>query len=252
MLIFTEKTMESIIDNLKKIEIEVEGKNLQVFDRFPDFIPFVGEEYDSGKHKKLLLIWESYYDTTKPVREIIKCTDSWYFDAKKEEIKEVFGKKTNDYERSWNFASKMHKEGKDRLFKWKKKKRTKIPNWTFQNVEMVLNEKTKEQDKNSFKYCAGYNYYLRPASNSSSIKSKNLDEEVARKTLKKIIDILEPDIVVFFSKKANASFNLRNNNVTFEAFVHPACAWWNKEYGKKSDRANGKKRFEEFIKNLYQ
>ena len=231
--------MENKIDNLKNIEIEVEGKKLLVFERFPNFIPYIGEEYGSGNHKKLLLIWESYY-TTKSVPEILEKPSSWYFDAKDDEIEKIFGNKKNHYEHHWNFASKMHKDGIDR----------KSP--TFQNVEKILDKFSI--DKNSFKYCAGYNYYLRPALDSSSIKSDKLDEEVARETLKAIIQVLEPDAVIFFSKKANASFKpyrVELEHIKYKAFVHPASAWWNRKSGKEPQKT-GKKRFEEFIEELYQ
>jgi hypothetical protein len=236
-------------EEFKNIKIKVGDKEISVFERFPDFIPFIGDKYGSGKHKKLLLIWESYY-TNKSVPKIMKSTDKWYFEEQPEEVFKVlalFNEKTNDYERPWNFASKMHKDGRDRLFKWK----TKVPNWTFQNVERILNEKTKEEDGNSFKYCAGYNYYLRPALKSSSIKQDKIDEDVAVETLKKIIDELKPDFVVFFSKKAHTSFKSHKKefeNVEFKAFVHPACAWWNTKSGK--DKKSGKERFEEFIEQI--
>jgi hypothetical protein len=37
--------------------------NLKIFQRFPNFIPFVDENYADAQ-PKTLLIWESYYDTT--------------------------------------------------------------------------------------------------------------------------------------------------------------------------------------------
>lgn len=231
--------MENKIDNLKNIEIKVDGKSLCIFKRFPNFTPFIGEEYCSSKHKKLLLIWESYY-TTKSVPEILEKSKSWYFDAKSDEVEKIFGNKQNHYEHHWNFASKMHKDGIDR----------KSP--TFQNVEKILDKFST--DKNSFKYCAGYNYYLRLALNSSSIKSDKLDEKVAIETLKAIIQELEPDAVLFFSKKANTSFKPYRSefaDIKFKAFVHPASAWWNRKSGKEPQKT-GKQRFEEFIEKLYQ
>lgn len=237
--------MESKIDNLKNIEIEVEGKKLQIFDRFPNFIPYVGGEYGrDDKHKKLLLIWESYYDTTGKTTKYDKDVRGWYVSEKKDIIDNYFCKLFKDgsesYNNHWNFASKMYEKGIDR----------KSP--TFQNAEKILDKFS--MDKNSFKYCAGYNYYLRPASNSSSIKSNNLDEEVAREALKAIIQELKPDVVIFFSKKANASFKpyrVELEPIKYKAFVHPASAWWNRKSGKEPQKT-GKQRFEEFIEELYQ
>ncbi len=230
--------MENKFENLKQIEIEVNSKRFLIFERFPDFAPFVGGEYGCSKYKKILLIWESYYDKNGK-KEIIKCPNRWYFDAGIDEIKKIFGDKTNDYERWLNFARKMHEKGKDR------------ESLTFKNVEKILNKFSG--DENSFRYCAGYNYYLRPASNSSSIKADKLDEEIAAKTLEKIIDILKPDVVVFLSKKANTSFKTyfktyknKFSTIQFKSFVHPACAWWNRKSGKEPKKS-GEERFEEFI-----
>ncbi|KAA6345361.1 hypothetical protein EZS27_007078 [termite gut metagenome] len=85
---------------------------------------------------------------------------------------------------------------------------------TFSNVEKFL----------PFKYCAGYNYYLRPATNAKSIKDTVLDNEIAINTLQEIIKILQPNFVIFFSKKSCNSFQKKCENVEFKAFVHPACA----------------------------
>lgn len=236
--------MKNLIDNLKNIEIEIKDgrefsvKGIRIFDRFPNFSPFVGDKYGSDESKKLLLIWESYY-TTKSALPILKSSERWYFDSQNDEVQKLFGNKTNDYERHWNFASKMHEEGVDR----------KSP--TFQNIEKVLDKYSKE--KKSFKYCAGYNYYLRPALKASSIRSDKLDEKVAAETLKAVIKELNPNTVIFFSKKANASFKPHREefeNVKFKAFVHPASPWWNRKSGK--EQKSGKERFEEFIEKLHQ
>lgn len=246
---------EEVICKLKNTEIEVGSGKINIFERFPDFMPFIGDEYysNSSKSKKMLFIWESYYDTKNRLKKYDEDTKGWYENEEQELIDEYFCKmfkkdkeKTN-YNNHWNFASKMHKNGIDR----------KSP--TFRNVEKVLDEFLK--DKNSFKYCAGYNYYLRPATNSSSIKSDPLDEEVAAKALKAIIEKINPNKVVFFSKKASESFKKAIDyfkldkegfeNIEFETFVHPACAWWNREYKKpketKKDKKCGRERFRKFI-----
>lgn len=227
------------IEGLRNIEIKVQGKNLSIFNRFPNFIPFVGDEYEN---KRILLIWESYYITEKSAPEILKNTNRWYFEASDDETIRFIGSKPHDYQHYWNFASKMHEKGISRNTS------------TFQNVEKVLN-KFFSEDTNSFKYCAGYNYYLRLASHSSSIKSDKLDDEVARETLKEIINILKPKTVIFFSKKASKSFSKCKNpykeeGIKFKAFVHPACAWWNTKYGKEPKKS-GRERFEDFIKEEF-
>jgi hypothetical protein len=78
----------------------------------------------------------------------------------------------------------MHKKGID----------SKSP--IFNNVGEILD----------FENCAGYNFYLHPAKNAQSINATALDNTIATETLKSIIAILQPDFVVFFSKKSRDIF----------------------------------------------
>ena len=204
-------------------------EKIEIFKRFPHFIPFIGEKY-ADSPTKVLLIWESYYDTTDKTTQYDKNVEGWYENEKKEVIDSYFCKMSKDdgkenYNNHWNFASKMHAKGIDR----------KSP--TFSNVEKIL----------PFQYCAGYNYYLRPATGAKSIKDTVLDNEIANNTLQEIIKVLQPDFVVFFSKKSYKSFRKKCENVEFKAFVHPASAWWNRKHGKA--KQSGRERFEQFCKD---
>jgi len=111
-----------------------------------------------------------------------KNVEDWYKNDKKEVVDGYFckifrkGERRENYDNHWNFASKMHEKSIDR----------KSP--TFRNVEEFL----------PFQYCAGYNYYLRPATNAKSIKDTVPDNEIAINTLQEIIKILQPDFVLFF------------------------------------------------------
>ncbi|KAA6320903.1 hypothetical protein EZS27_029385, partial [termite gut metagenome] len=138
-------------------------EEIKVFKRFPNFIPFIGKKY-AETPMKVLLIWESYYDTTGKTKKYNKDVEGWYKNDKTEVINnyfcELFKDGTENYNNHWNFASKMHEKGIDR------------GSPTFSNVEKFL----------PFKYCAGYNYYLRPATNAKSIKDTVLDNEIAINT----------------------------------------------------------------------
>lgn len=203
-----------------------ELSEIEIFRRFPNFIPFVGDKYADAP-TKLLLVWESYYDTKNKTTQYDKNVKRWYEEEPKETIDGLFSKMYKDgrqpHNNHWNFASKMHKNGIDR------------GNPTFKKIAKVL----------PFEYCAGYNYYLRPATNATSIKTKALDNEVAADTLQKIIETLKPNFVLFFSKKSYEAFGRKEyGGATIEKFVHPASAWWNKGHGKP--KQTGKERFEEF------
>ena len=226
-------------EQLRQIKIDVNDNHQKfaVFERFSDFAPFVAEHY--GSDKKILLIWESYYTTSSKSWDIINFPEKWYFDSPQADIDGIkeFAKvkEKEEYCRHWNFASKMHPKGIDRKSR------------TFSNVENIL-KKYFPKEKNPFEFCAGYNFYLRPAETSKTIGEKSIDNEIAAKTLKEVIRILTPEYVVFFSKKSYEEFKDYKKEfptVVFKAFTHPACRWWNKAYGK--ERQSGKDRFKDFL-----
>lgn len=63
----TKDVQQQLKEQLKqeKIEVEVDGskRGFAVFERFPDFVPYIAKGY--GDSKKILLIWESYYASYK-------------------------------------------------------------------------------------------------------------------------------------------------------------------------------------------
>lgn len=79
---------------------------------------------------------------------------------------------------------------------------------------------------------AFYNYFLRPALNDGGSKGFNpegIDNEVAGVAMTGVIDRLNPDLVVFLSKKAYDEFTkycrrcgLEHGDVIIAAVAHPA------------------------------
>ena len=92
----------------------------------------------------------------------------------------------------------MHPDGRDRK------------SCTFANVANVFKEFIPKGE-DPFRYCAGYNFYLRPAKEMESIKDKPINRKIAAKTLRKVIDILNPEYVVFLSKKSYGVFKKKCN-----------------------------------------
>lgn len=244
----TKDVQQQLKEQLKqeKIEVEVDGskRGFAVFERFPDFVPYIAKGY--GDSKKILLIWESYYASYKESIEAVKSPAKWYFDTPQEDIdklKEFRKGKKEEYLREWNFASKMHPDGRDRKSR------------TFANVANVFKEFIPKGE-DPFRYCAGYNFYLRPAKEMESIKDKPIDREIAAKTLRKVIDILNPEYVVFLSKKSYGVFKKECKgfkqefpSVVFAAFAHPSPLhnWWNRKHGK--DKLSAKERFTQFLRD---
>ncbi|KAA6335387.1 hypothetical protein EZS27_016368 [termite gut metagenome] len=226
-------------------KFEEELKQIEIFERFPNLIPHVSNNYGNGKHKKLLLVWESYYDSWDLLKD--KSVDDWYKDEDTPQLWESYPKKAGKH---WNFKCKIDKDGCDKS------------GGTFLNPEEVLKTVEKEDP---YSYCAGYNYFLRPAPEAITLNIKEIDEKYAFEAFKKIVDIIKPDMIAFFSKKSYNSFKkyrakqeaaelaLLNDtklfeNIKIKAVQHPACAWWNKKSGKES-KMTGRERFENFIIN---
>ena len=241
----TKDLRQQLKEQLKQVKIEVtvneKNREFAVFERFPDFVPYIAEGY--GDSKKILLIWESYYASNKDSTEIVKSPEKWYFDAPQESIDKLkeFGRQNEEACRHWNFASKMHPDGIDRKSS------------TFANVANVFKE-FMPKGEDPFSYCAGYNFYLRPAKERDSIKDKPIDREIAAKTLLKVIDILKPEYVVFLSKKSYGVFKKECKgfkqefpSVVFVAFAHPSRYWWNRKHGK--DKLSAKERFTKFLRD---
>lgn len=238
----TKDSRQQLKEQLKQVKIEVtvneKNREFAVFERFPDFVPYIAKGY--GNSKKILLIWESYYASYKDSIEIVKSPEKWYFDAPQESIdklKEFVKEKTEEHRRHWNFASKIHPDGRDRKSR------------TFTNVANVFKEFIPK-GKDPFSYCAGYNFYLRPAKGAKSINDKGIDKQIAVETLKSVINTLEPQYVIFFSKKSYEAFKCHKNefqSVTFKQFSHPACPWWNRKQGK--DKLSAKERFSQFLRD---
>ena len=241
----TKDLRQQLKEQLKQVKIEVtvneKNREFAVFERFPDFVPYIAKGY--GDSKKILLIWESYYASNKDSVEIVKSPEKWYFDAPQESIYKLkeFDRQNEEACRHWNFASKMYPDGIDRQSR------------TFANVANVF-KGFMPKGEDPFSYCAGYNFYLRPAKERDSIKDKPIDREIAAKTLQKVISILKPEYVVFLSKKSYSVFKKECKgfkqdfpSVVFVAFAHPSSNWWNRKHGK--DKLSAKERFTKFLRD---
>jgi hypothetical protein len=237
----TKDSRQQLKEQLKQVKIEVtvneKNREFAVFERFPDFVPYIAKGY--GDSKKILLIWESYYASYKDSIEIVKSPEKWYFDAPQECIDSLreFGRQNEEACRHWNFASKMYPDGIDRKSR------------TFTNVANVFKE-FMPKGEDPFSYCAGYNFYLRPAKGAKSINDKGIDKHIAVETLKSVINTLDPQYVIFFSKKSYEAFKCHKNelqSVAFKQFSHPACPWWNRKQGK--DKLSAKERFSQFLRD---
>ena len=155
-------------------------------------------------------------------------------------------------------ADKWYTADTDRLIPEEMK--SKVNNWidyrTFNAVFNIMHRVLGEAGivhGDKLAETAFYNYFLRPALNDGGSKGFNpegIDNEVAGVAMTGVIDRLNPDLVVFLSKKAYDEFTkycrrcgLEHGDVIIAAVAHPASPWWNRR-----DGIYGKKKFEAYLK----
>ena len=209
-----------------------------VFNRFRELEPAIGKNYGMNNLHKLLVVAESnYFEDDLETKSVFKDAEKWYHSANCPLIPE---EKKGDVN-SWIG------EG------------YKIFDNIFKSMKTVLNESSIEYDSYLLNEFAFYkNYFLRPASRKGSNLSfkkdcKQIDREVAGMALCGIIDIIEPDILIFTSKYAWEEFRryCKNANLVFEntkiEFVyHPSLHFsWNHRNGL------GKPTFERLLREYW-
>ena len=212
-------------------EIVKEG----VFERFPELIPAVGNNYyrKDNIHGKMLLIGESNYFIDKDIQE----------------------SNFND-ERKWYLASDA------KLIPDYRKK--DVSNWieykTFNKVFKIMDRMLAvtgaEYSGYLLQEASFYNYFLRPAYKKGSNKGfvpLSIDKEVSGMALSNIIARLSPNLIIFLSKKSYTEFEkfckcnyIVYENIIVEYVSHPASIWWNRNGG-----ILGKSKFEQLLKDYW-
>lgn len=212
-------------------EIVKEG----VFERFPELIPAVGDNYyrKDNIHGKMLLIGESnYFNEADILTSDFNDEKKWYLvsDAK---LIPVYRKKD-------------------------------VSNWigykTFNKVFKIMDKTLAITEVEYSDYllqeASFYNYFLRPAHKKGSNKGfnpLNIDKEVSGIALSGIIKRLNPNLVIFLSKKAYTEFEkyCKRNDIFYEDIIieyvsHPASIWWNRYGG-----IQGKAKLEQLLKEYW-
>jgi hypothetical protein len=154
---------------------------LERFNKMPQMIPWVGENYGIN-YKKLLLIGESHY--LSYASKIQLDAEKWYSSISKD---------LHDTEIAMTFTRKVLSENFKQNSIWRNTA------GKFKKVYPEINQKKE----NIFVNFAFYNYFQRPAEEQGkSINVLDKDKEEANKTFLHVIDVLEPDIIIFTSSKA--------------------------------------------------
>lgn len=210
--------------NIGKGGIVKEG----IFNRFPVLIPATyGDNYwNNPRHNKLMIIGESNY-LQDNADSVFKDPYAWY---QGEITKPLIPKeKENDFKNE-----KSNYTPFDRLC---------------DSMKTVL----KTEFGAIYEEAVYYNYFLRPATGGRTFRHfcKPIDREVAGTALCGILEILEPDIVIFVSKYAYDEFikhigSTKYNNTQIEFVYHPSSKFQKWESNPKS-----KQKFEELLRNYW-
>ena len=193
------------------------------YQNFPCMKPWVGNEYNADTHKRLLVIGESHY--LPPNSTVHLNAEKWYgkqqSDLGEEEIK-------------WLSTSGIIRSNKDNNF-------PKKAHGIYRNACAAINSCSFNYNPPSkvIDHFAYYNFFQRPAEISGdSIKVKPVDKDVSLSVLKAVLDVLEPELVIFTSSLAGKVGRglVSDNNFPFVVTPHPTCAWWNR----RAKKYNGK------------
>lgn len=209
-------------------------------------LPFIGDNYESSKHKKLLLIGESHY---MPKGSTVHHDVNRWYDG--------IPNLSKDEER-WcdTRGARYYKSGQ-----------------FGKNIDRAIREAFPIEGENAFMEIASYNYFLRPADDRQSFESISTERdcEEAVRNFYAILEILKPNAIVFTSKFAfnhaewidsPKYFNCglwdytAKFNIDYIFTEHPSCSWWNRVIRMKTGSSNdyfhgltSKQFFVEFLKN---
>jgi hypothetical protein len=210
------------MENLSSKKFDKDLKLIDHYKKFPSLLPYVGEYYGELKGKSILLVAESHYFPKEST--IHHKAEKWYDSSIKqlteEEIYYINTRKV--LETDWNTVS-------DVIFK--------EINSTIQ--PFVTNE------KRAMNNVAFMNCFQRPGKTGDSISQscEKLDVDQAYQTMYSVIQILKPEIVIFYSKFSwdNVGWKLAKTieNISFEFSCHPATGgryWHKSNYSNNKDK----------------
>ena len=210
----------------------------------PYMMPFVGDDYESSTHKKLLLVGESHYmpeDST-----VHHDVNAWYNGTPE----------LTESEQDW-CNTRGTREGKSGRFG--------------KEINRCLNL-VLPSGGNGWHQVAFLNYFLRPADCATGIEElwksyggESLDRELAIRNLISVLEILRPDLIIFLSSKVCKCAETDDypkyfggnlwdwtaaHGIDYCYTMHPSSAHWNKPMPANYTKAGGLTACEFFCKWL--
>ena len=224
-------------------QYEKELKKIEFYKTHPEYLPFVGDKYDEFK---ILQVGESHYigqnENYAPFG--LEDFDKWWINR----CDKVYNEPDEDPETQCWGSWYNTREVIGRFLKSNQKNYS-----IFMNMIRALNEVKElpacDDEKKKYHCFAFMNFFQMPSlyqgmSFEASLykAAKETDDPAAVykravakscAALDKVIEILQPNAVVFTSKAAYKAYcnhkgNIVQDNRIIET-VHPCCSWWNRK-----------------------
>ena len=219
----------------------IEDKEKDTFyKRIPQMLPWVGKEYDGMGHKKILFIGESHYMPYSEGKN--KTFEDWNNGISECDLDDDEKGNINTVE----IIGGLHNPGP----------KSKAHGIYYKTEKAILEAGFNPGNKdNMFRYCAYYNYFLRPApKKGDSIKHyiNNEDKVNSQATFDEIIHFLKPDFVYFLSVFAWETYceHKKKDDIIVDYSPHPSCSWWHRKkymFNSNGELLSGKEKLIKFL-----
>jgi hypothetical protein len=199
----------------------------------PSLTPFIGSKYYSGKTKKLFVFGESHY-FPEPSK-IHLDAERWYVQYSHNDL----NKEINEV--GYIDTKSIIEEAIEHDFN----KAYTI----YYRIANALNELGLKysDEREALQHITYANFFQRPAEKTGeSIEVKPIDIRMATEIALLRVQDIQPDLMVFASKKAwNCSSDFREEvkQLPFLYVPHPSCPWW----FRSSSRGRGIDQFQGFL-----
>ena len=205
-------------------------ENIPHFQHYPCMRPFVGKKYLSPKHKKILLLGESFYlPNTTNIHHSVSGWYGGYYSAMKDWELEWID--TNGLLNcSWESAGHM----------------------IYRELNRCVEKIMCDHEYRGIDEVAFANYFQRPAEEEgASFRNfmRHEDRLVSSQVIAEVVEVIKPESIIFVSKFAAdvgiKELKSKYDHVAIEYVCHPGTGglyWNNKEY------KHGKSRFLELLK----
>ncbi|MBR3468532.1 MAG: hypothetical protein IKH28_02430 [Lachnospiraceae bacterium] len=209
--------------------------------RHTECLPFIGDEYEKGR---LLLIGESHYLEKK----YVPCVDREdFYEVSFADLPDGDYKGWIDTRAVWEY--RVYEKAKFENF---------FANTATEIAKVVYQTENPSRDQRieAMNYYAFMNYYKRPSFEEGKTINglTEKDNQYAYDVSSYIMDVLEPKMVIFLSKKAYYAFcesdvgERLHSKYDIKCVSHPSSVWWNR---RRSDGKCAREEFREYVNSLF-